>query len=106
MEPPIAVFFPHVTVGEATEHIREIAAKRLFTYGYVVDATGRLLGVITMRDLLLHEEHERLEHFMLRQPFALRPEMERHSLDVREADLRFSDQIVLKHPAEDGRGKT
>ena len=37
---------------------------------------------------------------------ALRPEMERRSLAIGEADLRFSDQIVLKHPAEDGRGKT
>lgn len=36
----------------------------------------------------------------------LRPEMERHGLDVHEADLRFEDRIVLKHPAEDGRGKT
>jgi hypothetical protein len=37
---------------------------------------------------------------------ALRPEMERHHLATNEADLRFTDQIVLKHPAEDGRGNT
>src|SRR5512143_3776082 len=37
---------------------------------------------------------------------ALRPEMERHALATNEADLRFQDQIVLKHPAEDVRGKT
>lgn len=71
MEPPIAVFLPHLTVGEATERVRELAAQRLFTYGYITDAGGRLLGVVTMRDLLLHGKEERLEDFMLRQPFAL-----------------------------------
>jgi hypothetical protein len=37
---------------------------------------------------------------------ALVPELERHSLLGREADLRFADRIVLKAPAHDaGRGK-
>jgi len=37
---------------------------------------------------------------------ALKPEMERHALATSEADLRFQDQIVLKHPADEARGKT
>jgi cell division septal protein FtsQ len=37
---------------------------------------------------------------------ALRAEMERHALAANEADLRFQDQIVLKRPADDVRGKT
>ena len=37
---------------------------------------------------------------------ALRSEMERHGLATNEADLRFQDQIVLKRPADDVRGKT
>ena len=75
MEPPIAVFPPQMTVAEATEEIRELAGSRLFTYGYITDAAGVLLGVVTMRDLLLHQDADRLEDFMLRQPFSLRPEM-------------------------------
>lgn len=76
MEPPIAVFLPTLTVGEATEIVRELAAStRLFTYGHVVDATGLLVGIVTMRDLLLHAKTDRIEDFMLRQPFFLRPEM-------------------------------
>lgn len=71
MEPPVAVFLPHLTVGEATERVRKLASQRLFTYGYVTDADGVLLGVITMRDLLLHDKAERLDDFMLRSPFAL-----------------------------------
>lgn len=75
MEPPVAVFPKEMTVAEATEEIRELAGSRLFTYGYIADAAGVLLGVVTMRDLLLHQRTDRLEDFMLRQPFSLRPEM-------------------------------
>lgn len=75
MEPPIAVFSPQLTVDAATEQVRQLAAQRLFTYGYVADEAGVLLGVITMRDLLLHAKEERLGDFMLRHPFALRPGM-------------------------------
>src|SRR5258708_2995612 len=74
MEQPVAVFPPSMTVGEATELVRGLARMRHFTYGYVTDANKVLLGVITMRDLLLHEKPERLEDFMLRQPFALLPD--------------------------------
>lgn len=37
---------------------------------------------------------------------ALRPELDRHALPTTEADLRFSGRIVLKAPADAGRGKT
>ncbi|MDI1319865.1 MAG: magnesium transporter [bacterium] len=75
MEHPIAVFPPHLTVAVATELVRELSNSRHFTYGYVTDSQGVLLGVITMRDLLLHGKEEQLDNFMLRQPFALQPEM-------------------------------
>ena len=47
------------------------AVKTAFiTYGYVIDDSGRLLGIITMRDLLFADEHEtRLDALMLRDPF-------------------------------------
>ena len=76
MEPPIAVFPAQLTVAEATEEIRELASTRLFTYGYITDKLGVLLGVVTMRDLLLHQKSDRLEDFMLRQPFSLLPHMD------------------------------
>ena len=74
MEDPIAVFPEHLTVAEATERVRELAAKRVFTYCYIVDPKGVLKGVVTMRDLLLHEKHVTLDAIMLRDPFVLRPE--------------------------------
>ncbi|MDI1250870.1 MAG: magnesium transporter [Lacunisphaera sp.] len=99
MEPPIAVFLPHLTVGEATERVRELASQRLFTYGYITDADGVLLGVVTMRDLLLHGKAERLEDFMLRSPFALEagtPLMEAMRLTV--------NKHYPSYPVVDDRG--
>ncbi len=75
MEPPVAVFLPTLTAGEATEIVRDLANQSVrFTYGHVVDGTGILVGVITMRDLLLQSKSAPLEDFMLRNPFSLRPE--------------------------------
>ncbi|MBP6506654.1 MAG: magnesium transporter [Opitutaceae bacterium] len=76
IEPASAIFPLSLTVAEATERVRALAvSKPLFTYGHIVDADGVLHGVVTMRDLLLHDKTDRLEDFMLRQPFSLRPEM-------------------------------
>lgn len=101
MDPPTAVFLPTLTVGEATEIVRELAASaRLFTYGHVVDATGVLVGVITMRDLLLHAKTDLLEQFMLRQPFALRPE-----LPLREAMRLTLNKHFPSYPVCDGQGR-
>ncbi len=74
MEEPVAVFPPHYSVGEATSVVRELANTRLFTYGYIVDGARVLIGVVTMRDLLLHPPEEKLDGFMLPQPFSLRPD--------------------------------
>lgn len=51
MEPAYAVFAPQATVGEAIEQLRGLVRTAFVTYGYVEDPQGRLLGLITMRDL-------------------------------------------------------
>ena len=76
MDPPIVVFRPSQTVGEAIEIVRELAASpRIFTYGHVIDEAGRLVGIVTMLDLLLRAREVRLDAFMLRDPFSLRRDM-------------------------------
>ncbi len=99
MEPPVAVFPARMTVAEATEEIRELATTRLFTYGYITDANGVLLGVVTMRDLLLRQKTERLEDFMLRQPFALQPGM-----DLMEAMRLTVNKHYPSYPVCNGSG--
>lgn len=74
MEPPAAVFRPGTTVGEAIEDLREITKGRMITYCFVTDDRDRLIGVITMRDLLLNDRERRLDELMLRDVFSLRPE--------------------------------
>lgn len=76
MESPTAVFGPEVTVAQATEKIRELVKRAFVTYGFVVDGSGRLQGLITMRDLLLSDRSARLRDIMLKDVFYLKPTMQ------------------------------
>ncbi len=73
MEPAYAVFPPGIQVGEAIEQLRALTRTAFVTYGYVTDAERRLLGLVTMRDLLLNEHGARLEEVMLKGVFSFRP---------------------------------
>ncbi|HUQ81547.1 MAG TPA: magnesium transporter [Gemmatimonadaceae bacterium] len=76
MEAPTATFAPEVTVGAAVESIRELVKHTFVTYGFVVDEAGNLLGIVTMRDLLLSDRAAALRDIMLTDPFYLTPELE------------------------------
>ena len=75
MEPTYAMFHPEMTVGEAIEKLRELVKIAFITYGYVTDPDCKLLGLVTMRDLLLAERDAQLADIMLRDVFAFRPGM-------------------------------
>ena len=68
MEPALAVFRPEMTVAETVAQLRTLIKSALITYGYVTDARGRLVGIITMRDLLFADDDTRLDTLMLRRP--------------------------------------
>ena len=74
MEPPVAVFRPEDTVGFAVEKLRQLTKENFVTYCFVTNAHDHLIGVITMRDLLLNPPERRLDELMLRDPFTLNPE--------------------------------
>jgi magnesium transporter len=74
MEPPYGVFKPTDTVHDVTNRIRDLVKTQLVTYCFVVDPAGKLLGIVTMRDLLVADETQTLENVMLRNPFTLRPD--------------------------------
>ena len=100
MEPPQAVFAPHLTVAETVERIRELVKSTFVTYGFVVDENGVLRGVVAMRDLLLAGQGDRLDAVMLREPFSLRPETPL---------LEAARQVVARHfpvyPVCDAEGR-
>jgi magnesium transporter len=75
MEPPFSVFSPDMTVGEAIEALRPLVRSAFVIYVYVVDADGKLGGVVTMRDLLFNDRGARLADVMLANPFSLAPEL-------------------------------
>src|SRR5882672_5470460 len=76
MDPAIAVFPPHISVGGAIERLRNVIKTAFVTYGFVTDESGRLLGLITMRDLLFGARDKKLADVMLADPFCLRADMQ------------------------------
>ncbi|MGH8641918.1 MAG: magnesium transporter [Burkholderiales bacterium] len=74
MEPAYAVFTPGMTVAQTVERLRSLIKVAFITYGYVVHESGRLSGLITMRDLLFAQDDSLLEDLMLKDIFTLRPE--------------------------------
>ena len=99
MEPARAVFRPDVTVRETIEQLRPLVRSAFITYGYVTDSVGKLLGIITMRDLLFADENARLDTIMLRNPFALTP-----GLLLNEAMKLVLDRHYPIYPVCDSNG--
>ncbi len=99
MEPALAIFSPEITVHGATENLRPLVRTAFITYGYVADPAGKLLGVITMRDLLFTDGGTRLEAIMLRNPFFLKPD-----LPLSEAMKLVLDRHYPVYPVCDDQG--
>ena len=74
MDHPVAIFPPELTVREAVARLQDMVRHAFITYGYVVDPSGRLVGVLVFRELLFARPDQPLRDIMLRDPFALRPE--------------------------------
>ncbi len=76
MEPPLAVYRPDTTVGEAIDSLRQLVQQAFITYIFVTDTQDRLVGVLAFRELLFARRDQPLEEIMLRSPFSLRRDME------------------------------
>ena len=76
MEPPVALFRAHMTVGETVEALRKLTKRAFITYGYVTDEDSKLIGVLVMRDLMLSPPEKKLSEVMYTTIFSLEPEME------------------------------
>lgn len=100
MTRPLAVFRPEITVGEAIEHLRELVRRAHIVYGFVTDDQGVLRGVFAFRELLFATPETQLEDLMVREPFALRPEM-----TILEAARAAVAIHVPAYPVCDGSGR-
>ena len=100
MEPPLAVVLPQQTVGEAIETIRELVRQAFITYAWVLEADGKLVGVITMRDLLFSDKSQTLGEIMLQNVFALKTTM-----PLLDAMKRTLDKHYPVYPVVDDEGR-
>ncbi len=73
MEPAPEPFTAQTRVVDALERLRPVAARTLVTYVFAVDDGGRLVGVVTFREMVFAQPEQRLEDIMVARPFALRP---------------------------------
>jgi magnesium transporter len=100
MEPPLAVFSPEMTVGQAIDALKPLVRSAFVTYVYVVDAGGKLGGLVTMRDLLFNEKGARLAEVMLANPFTLAP-----GLQLRDAMRLTLNRHFPQYPVVDAEGR-
>jgi magnesium transporter len=94
------MFHPDMTVGEAIDALRPLVRLAFVTYAYVVDAGGRLLGLVTMRDLLFNDHAARIGDVMMKDPFSLSPE-----LRVNEAMKLTLNRHYPVYPVVDAEGR-
>lgn len=99
MESARAVFRPDQKVGEAVEQLRNLVKHAFVTYSFVQDG-GKLIGVVTFRDLLMSDDTKTLGEVMLRNPFTLQPD-----LPLREAWKAVLNKHFPEYPVTDASGK-
>jgi magnesium transporter len=97
MEPVVGAFPPGQTVGETIERLRELVKTAFITYIYVTDPEGRLLGVVTMREMLLSAREQRLEEIMIRDVFALSASTPLEDAMKRVLDRHYPVYPVIDH---------
>ena len=88
-------------VSEAIQRIRSLAVRKTpYSYSYVVDNDKKLLGVITMRDLILAEPDTAIFEIMRTDVFAVNAFM-----DMEEVASEVSNRKYLAAPVVDMQGK-
>lgn len=85
MTPAVAVLSPELNVGEVIDKLRIIVQKEFVTYGFVVDSSNFLIGVVVMRDLLFNDRSVPINTIMLKEPFYFKSNLS--LLDAMKASL-------------------
>ena len=100
MEPPYGVFKPTDTIHDVIIAIKNLVKTQLVTYCFVVDGSSKLVGIVTMRDLLVSEDSATLDSVMLKNPFTLQPDME-----LKDAMKKVLNRHFPVYPVCDTDGK-
>ncbi len=101
MSPEFVALAKELTTEAAIEEIRRKATTlETLYYVYVVDAEGHLLGVLSMRDLILSPPQKTLEEIMITQILTVRADT-----DEEEVARLFDKYDYLALPVVDPNGK-
>lgn len=93
-----ATLTPDLTAAEAIAALRLVAPDRETIYNaYVIDADRRLVGVVSLRDLILAEPEARLSDFMVREVIFVRAGDPQH-----EAARKIAKYDLLALPVVNG----
>ena len=89
---------PQMTVGEALKHIRSVAREKESIYAcYVIEpGTGRLLGAISLRDLVMAEMNQPITEVMRRKPVTVQTDDDQETVAQRIAKYNLLAVPVLE----------
>lgn len=100
MTPEVTTVTEDMTVQQVIEHIREVAEEReSIYYVYVVEGERKLLGVISLRDLLLAKPHTLVSELATRDLFTADPDEDQELVAE-----QMSKYDLLALPVVDERG--
>ncbi|MGK4007607.1 magnesium transporter [Sorangium sp. So ce1036] len=102
MSPWFARVRPEATVDEAIRYLKRQATDHLETlyYGYVLDAEQRLLGVVSLRQLVTAPGDQRVSDVMKTDVIAVNEDV-----DQEEVARLFAEHDLVAIPVVDGEGR-
>ncbi|MFW5728564.1 MAG: magnesium transporter [Spirochaetota bacterium] len=81
MTPRYAAIRSVLTVGQALAFVRSTGRDvETIYYVYVVDELRRLMGVVSLKDLLFHDDTERIENVMVREIISVREDTDQEEV--------------------------
>lgn len=94
-------FRPHITVQQAINRLKKIALdKETIYHCFIIDATRKLVGSVTLKNLFLSELDDVLEDIMNKEPYYLSSRM-----DQEEAAKIFKHYDLLALPVLDSENR-
>jgi len=100
MTTQFVAFHKSMKVKDAIKIIRKRKKKHYIYYIYVIDDEGKLIGIVSMRDLLLAKSNEKLESIMEKNVIKVL-----YSSPAREVVRIIKDNNLLALPVVDGDGR-
>lgn len=91
---------PELTAGEAIEKLREIAKEvETIYYVYITEDTGKLIGVLSLRDIIMSPQDAKLKDLMVTQLKVVKPDTH-----YREVGELLSTYNLIAAPVVDDAG--